>query len=238
MTFCYRYQDKERGVLESEIAASSQSDAYSLLRKSGIRPMSVWPKPGLINRLSALGKRGTAIIVLSALCLVLGAIVFANRTSFNRTIEQSNNRTITSSLPRQQVPPVDVEFRFVSERTLAAFARPGDTSGLASMSNTAAVLLADLDEAVLHPVPVDAADGADAERLKRIVNGMKLEIGISLRCGDTKDVILARLIERQKMEAAYRERAVENVRRHHDALQSCNETLRVMSLAEITQEEL
>lgn len=236
MTFLYRYQDKERGVLESEIAASSQADAYSVLRKQGIRPMSVWPKPGLANRLSVLGKRGWTIVALGVLCLAFGVALFSPSTlPIAPSVRQ---QTLSTNLPRQQVPPVDVEFRFVSERTVAAFARPGDTSGLASMSNTASVLLADLDEAVLRPVPVGPADGADAAQLKRIVNGMKSEIGMSLRCGDTKDVILARLIERQKMEAAYRERAVENVRRHHDALQSCNETLRVMSLKEITVDEL
>ena len=41
MRFLYRYQDKERGVLEGEIAARDRDEAYRLLRKQGIRPYRV-----------------------------------------------------------------------------------------------------------------------------------------------------------------------------------------------------
>lgn len=237
MTFCYRYQDKERGVLTSEIAASSQSDAYSLLRKNGIRPMSVWPKPGVVNRISSIGKRGYAIVVLSVITLI--SVYIALRAPDHELISQESGGSRTlQTLPRQQIPSVNVRLPYVSDNALEAFARPGDVSGLAAMSNTAAELFVDLEEAVRRPIPIASSDADDIARLKRIINGMKQEIEMSLRCGDSKDVILARLIARQRMEAAYRAKAIEDVRRNSTTLESCNETLRVMSLKEASIDEI
>ena len=240
MKFLYRYQDRERGVLEGEIAAPSESDAYTALRKSGVRPMKVWLKPGIVNRLSGISKRWIAILVLGALCLVLGAIVLANRASYNRTIEQSNNQTISYSLPRKQCDPVDVVFGFRSEAILARFARPGElVEGV-----DAAAFASDIHAALKTALAISDADSPAAVEMKRIVIGLKNEVRIALASGEKPETVLARFVERQRMEAEYRKGIVESLREVRSdeqldrRIESANKTLRLTSLREIQKSEI
>ena len=235
MRFLYRYQDKERGVLEGEVAASSESDAYAVLRKSGIRPMKVWAKPGLVNRLSSIGKRGLAIVVLAVVCLALGVVTFENRSSRNRTIEQSNNRTIASPLPRQQIPAVDVPFAFSSERFLARFARPGAMPE----SGDAEAELADLKDALATPLRVGKGDTPDAVLLKRVVAGLKEEVRMIVDSGRDVSAVITFFVSRQQMEHDYREGLLREVRFEKDdaarksKTDETNRRLRQMGFLEI-----
>ena len=234
MTFLYKYQDRERGVLEGEIRAADESAAYSGLRKSGIRPMKVWPKPGVFNRISAIGKRGTAIIALGVLCLALAVVVL--RTP--RPVPAAS-RTLLSPLPRQQVPQVEVRFAFESERVLAMFARPGDlsceTNGL--LKTPAAQVFADLDDALRTPIRISPDDGDAGAKLKRIVTKLKDDVRAARDAGESEERLLARLIGQQRMEVAYRNQKLSEVRRDPRKKDMVNEELARMGLKEIAENE-
>jgi len=248
VTFLYRYQEKDGSPREGEIKSASEAEAYSALRKTGIRPMKVWPKPGLLNRLSAIGKRGTAIVVLGAVCLVLGAIVVNFIHQAPATRHQTPN-TLTP-LPRQQCPEVAVDFRFETERLLALFARPGDSHAVGSdpQRNVSgiAVVIPDFDEALRTPLLAATNDTPDAVTLKRIVVGLKDEARMLRATGKGKSVsqVVDFFLVRQQMEVVYRKGIVESLRKasadgvDHDQLEAANKSLRMVGLKEISEAEL
>ena len=238
MKFLYRYQDRERGVLEGEIAAPSESDAYTALRKSGVRPMKVWLKPGIVNRLSGISKRWIAILVLGALCLVLGVILLSDSQS--QAPNPQSPDSALSSLPRKQCDPVDVAFGFRSEAILARFARPGElVEGV-----DAAAFASDIHAALKTALAISDADSPAAVELKRIVIGLKNEVRIALASGEKPETVLARFVERQRMEAEYRKGIVESLREVRSdeqldrRIESANKTLRLTSLREIQKSEI
>ena len=238
MKFLYRYQDRERGVLEGEIAAPSESDAYTALRKSGVRPMKVWLKPGIVNRLSGISKRWIAILVLGALCLVLGVILLSDSQSAAPNPQSPDSAL--SSLPRKQCDRVDVAFGFRSEAILARFARPGElVEGV-----DAAVFASDIHAALKTALAISDADSPAAVELKRIVIGLKNEVRIALASGEKPETVLARFVERQRMEAEYRKGIVESLREVRSdeqldrRIESANKTLRLTSLREIQKSEI
>lgn len=238
MKFLYRYQDRERGVLEGEIAAPSESDAYTALRKSGVRPMKVWLKPGIVNRLSGISKRWIAILVLGALCLVLGVTLLSDSQSAAPNPQSPDSAL--SSLPRKQCDPVDVAFGFRSEEILARFARPGElVEGV-----DAAAFASDIHAALKTALAISDADSPAAVELKRIVIGLKNEVRIALASGEKPETVLARFVERQRMEAEYRKGIVESLREVRSdeqldrRIESANKTLRLTSLREIQKSEI
>ena len=229
MTFLYRYQDKERGVLESEIAASSQSDAYAVLRKRGVRPMQVWPKPGRLNRLSAIGKRGLAIVVLSLSLVALACYIALRPTS------APSDADTLAALPRQQLAPASVDFAFAAERVLAPVARPGEPVGEIDEDG----FVADLRDALNTPLRPSEGESPSAVQLKRVVTGMKHEARLALENGDDPQLILSRLVERQHMEAAYRAGVLAEILREKTEeakrvkVEKANRTLDLMGLRKI-----
>ena len=233
MIFRYRYQDKGRGVLESEITASSQSDAYSLLRKRGVRPMKVWPKPGFANRLSAIGKRGWAIVILA---LALVATICHSAVRIRASVPPPVSSL--APIPRQQIAKTDVSFSFNAERTLAAFARPGDLTELASATNDPDAAFSDLAESLKKPMTFGEGESDEAILLKRIVAGMKIDAQMAIAGGRGTVGLLDFLLSRQKMEALFRETTLQGVRRKPSSLKEANEVLRNAGLAEIEKGEL
>ena len=227
MKFLYRYQDKERGVLEGEIVASSESDAYSALRKGGIRPMKVWPKPGVINAVARLGKRGAAIIVLGVLCVVLGITL--------HSALRAPRSALLAALPRQQVSAPSVDFTYKAERTLALFACPGDIAPLESAAG--ALDMSDLAECLGKPIECAADDPEPVTVLKRIVIGLKEEAAMLVKSGKSAEQVLDYLVSRQRMEADYRRLAVQRVMRSPSERVKVNENLEQMGMAKITAEE-
>lgn len=231
MRFLYRFQDKE-GLHDGELAAASLADAYSDLRKRGIRPMKVWPKPGLINRLF-IGKRWIAIIMLAAVVVAL----------LLRSPESVPEDTGLLPLPRQQLAAVQVAFAHPSEALLARFARPGVPVALDEEELDDPAFAADFVAALKDPIQSSADDSAAAIALKRVVVGLKDEARVALDSGETPALVMLRLIERQKMEVAYRDGLKTEVSLAKGAearaakLQAANANLRIMGLPEITEKD-
>ena len=240
MRFSYQYQDKA-GFHTGEIRAGSESEAYSLVRKSGIHPMKVWPSPGLLNRLSSIGKRGYAIIGL-ALALVVAVYFAIGRPP--RTEERTGGGGVPGSLasvPRRQLPPVDVVFAYDSEATLALFARPGDSVGLDVDVESG---FADLDEALAAPTVAMKGDSSDAILLRRIVAGLKDELRQARAAGESIEESVARLVSRQRMEVSYRAMSVRELRDEptpesmRRRLAEVNASLRTAGIRQIDESEV
>lgn len=236
MKFIYRYQDPARGVVEGEVTASSKADAYSSLRQSGIRPMNVWPKPGLVNAVARFGKRGAAIVALSILCLA--AIAYGIRSG--RTVAEGTegSRRQPAPLPRQQVAAANVDFAFRAERTLSKFARPGDVSFLDAAGGREALDMSDLPDCLGRPLEIGSGEPDQAVVLKRVVIGLKEEAAMLRRSGRDADQVLEYLISRQRMEAEYRRLAVQRVKRSPSDREKTNAMLGQMGMAPITEEEI
>lgn len=237
MIFLYRCQGKDGKLIEGEVRSSSEAEAYSDLRKSGIRPMKVWPKPGLVNRIAAIGKRGLAIIVLAGAVIYFGV----------RSVDSSRQPAAEvaeglAALPRRDLPPTAVDFDFESERVLAMFARPGDAAIFAATNEAANAELfaSDLAASLDVKLRVLPTDSEDAVALKRIVSGMKDECRMAIACGDSAEVIYKRLCARQRMEVSYREGLLRGLKMKSSTLtlEEANSSLRAMGQREIATEEL
>ena len=220
MQFTYRFQESGGAVREGEVSASSLEEAYSILRKSGVRPMKVWPKPGLFNRASAIGKRGIAIVLLAV--LALAAITYSVGARRETNEIRRALRTVASPISRRQVADVGYRFAYESENLLVLFARPG----AALPKDVPVSFPEDLTAALENQIEIDASDDENVAMLKRIVSGMKNEVAISLNGGESGETIIGQLIERQKIECAYRERIIKDTPPNE-----VNRTLRLMSFA-------
>lgn len=231
MRFLYKYQDKS-GEHEGCLTAPSLDAAYSDLRKSGVRPMKVWPAPGLLNRL-AIGKRWTAIVVLAL--ATVAAFTYALRERSNAAAVGIAVADAAEPLPRQQVPETVVDFEFRTERLLAAFARPGSLEGVRALEDD--IDSADVEAAIRTPIRVFPDDSENVVTLKRIVASLKEEARLALRSGESFRLFVARMIERQKMEAQHRESLRRQVIEGKADRSTANAALRLMGLLELGENE-
>lgn len=235
MRFLYKYQDKS-GEHEGCLTAPSIDVAYSNLRKSGVRPMKVWPAPGLLNRL-AIGKRWAAIIVLAL--ATVAAFTYALRERSNAVAAgMAAGMSVADAaepLSRQQVPETVVDFEFGTERLLAAFARPGSLEGVRALEDE--IDPADVEAAIGSPIRVLPGDSENAVKLKRIVASLKEEARLALRSGESFRLFVARMIERQKMEAQHRESLRRQVSEGKIGRSAANAALRLMGLRELDENE-
>ena len=251
MRFLYRYQ-KGGEELAGEISASSEMEAYSLLRKSGVRPMKVWPKPGLLNRLSAIGKRGLAIVILAivATAAVLAAFREKGAADRSRTLVAAGGG-VAVPLQRQQVSTnidgrvLTEAFAHPCERTLAAFAQPGELGLLESVVSKDAIrpeVIEGFAQGLEEAIRLSDDDAPEVTLLKRIVATMKSEARLSVSLGETPATIIGRLVERQRMEASYRANAIRELRQLANCgtneLAAANQSIRLMGMREIRMEEL
>lgn len=232
MKFAYRYQDRVEGIREGVVSASSKADAYAVLRTNGIRPIDVWPLPGLVNRLSGIGKRGLAIVVLGIVSATLAVMVLRSPD-----IPQTPSTVLRlpSPLPRQQIPdePVaELVFSNACDRFLARFAVPGR-----EVVVTARPTDGELAQAVKAPVEVSPSDAQPVKTLKRVVSSLKREAAVALASGDSADEFIEFLCERQRMEAAYRSEVVQRCKTGKTSLAAANALLRAAGLAEMAAAE-
>lgn len=246
MTFLYRYQDKEGQVREGETDAPSEAEAYSALRKSGIRPMKVWAKPGLINGFSRIGKRGAAIIVLGIVCLSLGVVVYqlnVENSETGRKILSATDPSVAKPMPRQQFELVPVAFKYETEKVLQHFARPGDPAMVperagSSVTSEVAFYLTDLEAALKEPIRIAEGDGESTVLLKCVVAGLKEEARMLLASGNDQSAVLGYFMARQKMEVAHRRTVLNSVRENPETLSDVNAELRSMGMKEIEKGEV
>ncbi len=222
MKFIYSYTTHHNERREGlTISAPNRDAAYSELNKRGIRPYKLHPAPGIWNKMSAIGGRGLAIIILT---LALGLSVAIALTQHKDIVQLEQNDdvreivtgAITSKVRRQLIGDQgfiekgirtgwsDV-FDYEGERFLASFAIPGVPATVRT-TNVAA-----LEEALKRKVEAKESDGMEARQIKAMVEGMKDELRRFVTAGGTIEQYGRRLVARQDEEIAIYNRACNEI---------------------------
>ena len=217
--FIYSYTTHQNERREGlTISAPNRDAAYSELNKRGIRPYKLYPAPGLWNKMSAIGGRGLAIVVLA---LTIGVLVSVALTQHKELEQDGDVReivsgAITSKVRRQLIGDQgfiekgirmgwsDV-FEHEGERFLASFAIPGVPATVRT-TNVAA-----LEEALNRKVEAKESDGMEARQIKAMVEGMKDELRRFVAAGGTIEQYGRRLVARQDEEIAIYNRACNEI---------------------------
>lgn len=211
MKFIYGYKTRENVSCTGEIAASSRSEVYALLKKQGIRPFKVDLAPGLGNYIQSFGKRWLAIGVLGVVCIVLGFFYF-------RASKDLSDFSLLSNLDdptrRQLIGDAAVidqgirtgwadVFELEGDRFLASFAIPGVPAAV--RSTTEEKIRETLDRSGSDRRP--SAKSLEARQIFAIVEGMKQELREFLADGGSIAEYGQELVRRQEVELMYYNRA-------------------------------
>ena len=222
MKYIYSYTPHQNERREGlTISAPNRDAAYSELNKRGIRPYKLHPAPGIWNKMSAIGGRGLAIVILA---LIVGVLVTIALTQHKDIVELEQDGdvreivtgAITSKVRRQLIGDQgfiekgirtgwsDV-FEHEGERFLASFAIPGVPATVRT-TNVAA-----LEEALKRKVEAKESDGMEARQIKAMVEGMKDELRRFVTAGGTIEQYGRRLVARQDEEIAIYNRACNEI---------------------------
>jgi len=234
--FKYTYQDREGRIHEAEIGSPSQAEAYSALRKSGIRPMRVWPADGSATvRPFRIGKRVLALVV-GVTAVAVGILAYtmgrnnavrapqtvderpaAETKESPRSIVSSNivevrpGKRIAKPRPRRQLELPDEAaiaeaLPHPVERLLVRYAQPGKLTHKPLPDLSA--LEDDFYTAQEEVLWIDPSDEKSLVELKRVVQTLKNEAEERTLDGATFKDVIDWFEQRQKMEAAYRESVI------------------------------
>ena len=203
MTYTYYYQTKDNENRSGEIKARDRADAYTRLRKQGIRPYRVvGDDPAKWRRWLPMA----ALVIPPVLFGAVMTVVDLRATMFARESENA-------PLVRQQI--VGDEEYIVYEiragwadvlpsaldRYLAAYAQPGWEVSAAVPPESA---LADLELSVAP----DETDRSEVRQLKRILLQMRAELSELVANGGTLADYAAIIAERQESEVTLRQKAI------------------------------
>ena len=237
MKFVYQYRTPDNKSHKGMIRAVSRDAAYAALKAQGIKPGRVEDAPGVFNKLFGRGKRWIAILVLGALCLVLGA-------SLMRTRHEAQGTNGPDTLDRAQLygdPVVIAEcvdagwtnvFSSALDVYLAKFAVPGQA--------VSSDLVPPVQQAGdLGMVSIADGDLAEIVQMKRMVNGIKQEMAEYLADGGSRAMYFRRLMIRQRAEQGFVNTAVRQIRasKDHAFWRRKNAELRAMGLPMVATEE-
>jgi hypothetical protein len=206
MKYQYFYQTRANENRSGWIKARDRENAYTLLRKQGIRPYRIVGDDPVNWRPWAVG----AVIAALAAALAVAVVAFArakdDRAPSPRAQLYGDASVIAAG--------VYSEWRDVLasplDRFLAAYAQPG--------SNALAPLLT-ADEISAFPAElgkdVDYVEGEPMEvrQLKNIVSGLRREMRDHLAAGESVGAYMDFLEERQQEEREFRDRAAESLQR-------------------------
>ena len=211
MKFRYGYRTKDNEKVEGVISAASREDVYAQLKREGRKPYMVEPLPGLLNRLSGIGKRWLAIAVLAVLAAALAVALGRARTP---AAPQPSSLDATLDAPTRRQPIGDVAvidkgiregwadvFPDEGERFLASFAIPGVPAGQRSTTEE------EIRASLSRNVETTADDSIEARQIKAMVEGMKQELREFIADGGTIKMYGRRLVQRQEDELGYYHRA-------------------------------
>ena len=237
MKFLYQYRTPDNKQHRAVISAPTKDAAYAMLKAQGVKPGRVEEAPGFFNKLFGKGKRWLAILVLGALCLVLGVILV-------RTRREAKGAPDPDVLDRAQIygdpgllrmiftNDFEAVFSEMDDRFLAAHAIPGrpcfcDRPGLWRVEVADA-----LAAGSSRPVEIAPDDLEEVAKLKRMVNGMKRELCAYLAAGGNAKGYMRRLDQRLASEVATLNRVRTEMERCTDAKvwAERNRELRILGL--------
>ena len=228
MKYQYFYQTKENENRSGWIKARDRADAYTQLRKQGVKPYRVVGDDPVRWQPWALG----ALIALLVAALA-GTILFYGGE--NGPVKRHQLAGDSAEISAGLASGWDGLFVSPLDRYLAAYAQPGwialPPEGIETSS---AAFVAELEK----PLAFAGRHTPVTEDLARIVTTMRAEMEKYLADGGSVEEYLTFLEDRQDEEREIRNRAIEAVRRAPElmrarALQNMNVRLREMGLAEI-----
>ena len=210
MKFRYGYRTKDNEKVEGIISATSREDVYAQLRREGRKPYMVEPLPGLLNRLSGIGKRWIAIAILAGVCVALAIAV--GRVALNAPQPSAVEASLDSPIRRQLIGDIAIidkgiregwasVFPEEGERFLASFAIPGVPAGQRSTTEE------EIRASLSRKIETTADDSIEARQIKAMVEGMKQELREFIADGGTIKMYGRRLVQRQEDELGYYHRA-------------------------------
>ena len=228
MTFAVTYREKSGAKAEVEIEAANRAACFAQCKARGIVPLGVregrakrvggQDGPSPVRKLFTI--RFYLFVAIAALAAIAawwltgardarpyqidtpqGPVTLSVATPLARQRIPGDRVRIEAAIAQERDPPV---FRFAAERWLARYAEPGRPP-LANHEQR--VTNQDFKAALREPIHIASTDFTEVVDLKRIVTGMKREMGAYLAAGGTAEQYLAELEKRQKLEISYRERA-------------------------------
>lgn len=217
--FTYYWKSPDNSRHEGEIEAESRDAAFAALRAQGIRAIKVEPK----GWESGKGYRGVrkrvVFLLLLAMGLVVGAVAYFTGTRNASgdgviTVETASGQVVYSlARPFERQPIFGDRYRIenfpsnlfssAAETYLVRFAEPGRPL----VSSAYEPAEEELRACLSSPVRVASNEFTEYVDLKRIVAGIKREMGAYVAGGGTARQYIAEAVKRQKMEIAYREKA-------------------------------
>ena len=229
MKFTYTYRSSDGQRHTAEIEAENRDAAFGRLRAElGIRPIRVVLAgeasrqdggPPSQRRALVLGVLGVlAVLALGAwwwlttrpesapyqVMTPQGPVTLSVATPLARQRIPGDRARIEAAVAQGRDSPV---FRLAAERWLARYAEPGR-----QVNGAERPAVADFEAALRETIRIASTDYTEWVDLKRIVAGMKREMGAYLAAGGTVEGYLAELEKRQKLEISYRERAGQKLR--------------------------
>ena len=227
MKFTYTYRSSDGQRHTAEIEAESRDAAFARVRSElGVKPIKVvLAEPGPASSTGGGNGRSSArrtvayVLSVVLVLLALGGVWWTRRAGDDAPYQVMTPQgpvtyTVAQPLPRQALPGdrTRIEaarssvFRSPAEVYLARYAEPGRQPKVSQMPRPQS--LADAFKTCLRePLRIASTDFTEIVDLKRIVAGMKREMGAYLAGGGTVDGYLAELEKRQRLEASYRDSA-------------------------------
>ena len=219
------------------MVAESREAVFAALRAKGIKAIKVVAADGSKANGEIRGVRKRVVVVLGALCFVLGAIVVG------RVLQHRSGALGSTTMPydfdstvrRQIIGDVAViekgiltgwaeVFPDEGERFLASFAIPGVPAGQRTTTEQA------LREALAREEGREKKEeGLEARQIRAMVEGMKSEARQFLAEGGTLAQYCRLLVQRQDDEIAYYNRAKAEIDAAH---KSCTNRLELVGLWE------
>ena len=258
MFFIYQYRVSDGRYREDMIEAANRDEAFSLLRKNGIRPSKLWAKDigyGMVQNdkgVMGFGKRWLFAVAFAASSLSL-AVALLLMNSRDRPSEQKSRHRIESNIveigesfriakPRQRrqlgrLPSKEMmahAFRHPSEVYLASFAEPGKPVRAADAKEIVA-LAEDLYDAIEDVIQINAGDPRELIDLKRIVAGIKDDAAMLIASGKTAEDVFDWLAARQQMEVEHRASIVKAASFDPEERTKANKKLEAMGFAPIAR---
>ena len=231
MKYTYLYQTKTNENREGFIEARDRADAYTKLRKQGIRPYRIIGDDPVRWQPWAIGGTIAALVVALAVAVAVAFGGGDGRAPTSRQQLTGDRSVISTGLANgwEGVFATDLD------RYLAAYAQPG---WIALPPELDAAALAALADGLNVPLDYRDGDSPEVTLLRNIVAQMRAEMTDYLAAGGTVADDLDCLEERQDQERAFRNRALEALARAPESLRdrakiNLNARLREMGLAEI-----
>lgn len=252
MLFAYTYRSSDGLRHSAEIEAPNRDSAFTILRTEfGIKPIKVVAITGkefLAQRRK--GNRGLLYILLAAFILLMigGASWWmVDRADLrhngggDEVVSPTTNAippdAIARPHPRTQIKgfnEIDIEtvFERDSERFLTRYAMPGEKAEN-KCTRLPDGIAEDIIASLKSPILIKVDDTEPIRQLKGVVAGLKADILLLLSSGQSINDIFLWLENRQKMEAAYRDRIVSGLKTKISTKGEVNRILRTLGLKEV-----